>query len=131
MSIFITVPGTPVGKGRPRVTRHGTYTPQKTKDYESLIEWSWAKQSKVRIPDGTPIAIKILAFFPIPKSYPKKKACAAKGTPYMKKPDIDNIVKSVLDGLQGCAFKDDSQVYRISAVKFYSDNPRLKIEIEY
>lgn len=32
--IEFTIPCAAIGKGRPRVTRHGTYTPQKTRDYE-------------------------------------------------------------------------------------------------
>ena len=34
--IEFTIPCAAIGKGRPRVTRHGTYTPQKTRDYEQL-----------------------------------------------------------------------------------------------
>ena len=36
--IKLTIPGEPVAKGRPRVTRYGTYTPEKTKNYETLVK---------------------------------------------------------------------------------------------
>ena len=32
------IPGRPTGKGRPRVCRNVTYTPQKTRDYETLVK---------------------------------------------------------------------------------------------
>lgn len=48
----------------------------------------------------------------------------------IKKPDIDNILKSVFDGLNGIAFKDDTQIIRIQTEKFYSNEPRIDIEIK-
>lgn len=45
------------------------------------------------------------------------------------KPDLDNYIKSVLDGLNGLAFEDDNQIIRIDAIKLYSDHPRTEILI--
>jgi tetratricopeptide (TPR) repeat protein len=39
LSASFTVDGEPQGKARPRVTRHGTYTPVKTKEYEKAVQW--------------------------------------------------------------------------------------------
>lgn len=36
--MFFTIPGKPVGKERPRVTRKGAYTPQTTKAYEAAVK---------------------------------------------------------------------------------------------
>ena len=47
-----------------------------------------------------------------------------------KKKDLDNLVKFVLDSLNGLAYLDDGQVCSIKAAKFYtntSDNPRTEI----
>ena len=51
--------------------------------------------------------------------------------PHTKKPDIDNMIKYVLDALQGQNgyFVDDSQIIRIYAEKIYSDNPHTEIMI--
>ena len=48
-----------------------------------------------------------------------------------KKPDIDNLIKFVMDSLSGHNgfFLDDNQVYTIYAEKLYSDNPRTEILI--
>lgn len=44
-----------------------------------------------------------------------------------KKPDIDNVLKSVLDGLQGVAYKDDKNITSARISKRYSAEPRLEI----
>ena len=46
-----------------------------------------------------------------------------------KQPDIDNIMKIVLDALNGVAYHDDSQICKVNFMKMYSENPRLKILI--
>jgi Holliday junction resolvase RusA-like endonuclease len=47
-----------------------------------------------------------------------------------KKPDIDNVLKIVLDALNGVAYKDDSKVVSVSGKKIYSDEPKLVIEMK-
>jgi Holliday junction resolvase RusA-like endonuclease len=37
-----------------------------------------------------------------------------------KKPDIDNIAKTFLDGMNGVIFKDDTQVIDLHVKKVYS-----------
>lgn len=108
--IKFTVPGAPVGKGRPRVTRCGTFTPKKTRDYEEKVRRCWQTQSGVSFPAGTPILAKITAWFPIPKSTSKKRAAQMAGGYHIKRPDCDNIAKAILDSLNGCAYPDDSAV---------------------
>ena len=45
MNFEITIPGNPVAKGRPRVSKYGTYTPKKTADFESYVEYCWAAEA--------------------------------------------------------------------------------------
>ena len=45
------------------------------------------------------------------------------------KPDIDNVLKAVLDGLNKIAYSDDTQVIAGSFEKFYSDNPGVIVEV--
>lgn len=44
-----------------------------------------------------------------------------------KKPDLDNVLKSVLDGLQGVAYKDDKNITNARIRKRYGEEPRLEI----
>jgi Holliday junction resolvase RusA-like endonuclease len=48
---------------------------------------------------------------------------------HIKKPDTDNLLKAVLDGLNGIAWADDSQVIRVSASKEYSTEPYVYLYI--
>lgn len=47
-----------------------------------------------------------------------------------RKPDVDNVLKAVLDALNGVAYKDDSRVVHVAASKFYSNDPKIVIRIK-
>ena len=122
--ITIIVPGEPVGKGRPRMTRTGhAYTPAKTRAYERQVKECFKEQIISKTSDyqitQKPLFVTLRAFFAIPKSKPRPT----------KKPDLDNIIKT-LDALNGLAFYDDAQIVTIKAEKYYSTEPRLEITIE-
>lgn len=48
----------------------------------------------------------------------------------LTKPDIDNVIKVICDALNGIAYKDDTQIIKVTAEKFYSDEPKVIVEIE-
>ena len=126
---MIIIEGEPKGKQRPRFGQGHTYTPKETKDYERLIHDTWIWEKK-RTYHGY-VRVKIRAYFGIPKSYSKsvKLAMAEGDRRPAKRPDIDNIAKIILDGLNGAAFDDDAQVVEASIEKWYSDHPRVEIEV--
>ena len=133
MTIKITVPGDPVAKGRPRFTRTGrSYTPAKTEHYENLIRLAYELQHPDRQPAEGPVKISVMACFAIPTSWSQKKqtAAAKQEIPKISKPDLDNCLKAVFDGLNKVAWRDDSQIDEIHAWKSYSNKPRIEIEIE-
>ena len=137
MKIRFEVPGEPRGKGRPRFSNRGgyvrTYTPKETADYEKLIRDEYKKQcGDAYFPRGTPLDVRIVAYFGIPKRTSKKKAESMRNKEIrqLKKCDIDNIIKAILDAVNGVAYQDDIQVIDIQARKFYSDNPRVTVSIE-
>ena len=47
-----------------------------------------------------------------------------------KKPDVDNVAKIILDGLNCIAWDDDTQVVDLSVSKYYSEEPRVSVMIE-
>lgn len=126
-----TIPGEPVAKGRPRMTRQGrAYTPQKTVNYETLIKECFAVAYPDHQPLTGPLGLKIDAHFTIPASWSQKKQLAAQNYAILptKRPDVDNLIKC-MDALNGIAWRDDSQIVSVLANKFYSTRPRLEIEI--
>lgn len=128
--IKLIVPGEPVAKGRPRVTKWGTYTPEKTKNYETLVKELYFVKHKQTLLEGE-LKINIKAYFKIPKSASKKKRAemiSGKIRP-TKRPDIDNVIKSITDSLNGVAYDDDSQIVLVKAEKYWSEEPRVEIEL--
>lgn len=80
--IEFIIPAAAVGKGRPRVTSRGTYTPQKTKDYEAFAQACF-RRSRCRpyAVSAQPLKAEIVACFAVPKSYAKKRRAALLGKP--------------------------------------------------
>lgn len=123
--VYFFVPGKVQGKARPRFSsRSGTvYTPGRTKSYERQIAEAYAAQDGPCFEGAVMVVIE--AVFPIPKSWPRaKKAEAMAGKLPPGKPDIDNILKVVLDGLNGIAYEDDKQVVITQCKKVYADTTR-------
>jgi len=122
--VRFTVPGLPVPKARARVTRSGfAYTPKATVNAEAAVRYAYlgAVPGRPPIPAGVPIRLEIMAHFPVPASAPKAVRAAVyagAAIPMSVRPDIDNLVKTVLDALNGLAWADDGQVAQITARKF-------------
>lgn len=119
--ISFTVDGRPVPKGRPRVTRHGTYTPKSTQVFESEIRTAWLKCGERPFKDGEALDVMVNAYYPIPSGTTKSKRQKLHLAPYLKRGDIDNIIKAVLDALNGYAYKDDSTVFSVYGRKIYTE----------
>ena len=131
MTSHFIVPGRPIPKGRPRFMWHHIHSPQSTIDFEKLVADSWREQSGVTFEVGEPLRIIVTAYFEIPKSASKKQRAELLGAPHTKqRGDIDNIVKSVLDALNGAAFPDDSAVFSIVGEKFYAEEARTEVTIK-
>jgi len=120
-----------VAKARPRNGKYNNfYTPEKTKNYENLIKM--AASQIFNKPLDNPIELSIKFKLPRPKRLIWKKKPMIE-SPCDKRPDIDNLVKAVIDGLQGVAFIDDAQIWKISAEKVYhagDDKPETIIMIK-
>lgn len=135
MKYEFEVEGKIVGKERPRVNMYSgnVYTPTKTKDYETLIQQAflikYRKQPRI---EGR-LSVSIIAFFKIPTSTKKsdRELMINDVISPTKKPDVDNIAKVVLDGLNNFVFKDDNQVSKIFVEKKYTDDTeKIFISVE-
>lgn len=128
------VPSKIIGKGRPRLNGYtGTvYTPTRTKDYELLVEqYFMIKYPRYKTIEGR-AKVTIIAYFEVPKSTSKaqKEKMLLNTISPTKKPDIDNIVKIVLDAMNKFAFKDDTQITKLEIEKMYAEEEKIYIKIE-
>lgn len=134
MGLIFEVPGDPRGKGRPRFTKSGhTYTDSETRAYEEKIIAYYRKSfGGYRWPDEAFIRVKVIAHYQIPKRATKAAIASMQARKLFpsRKPDIDNVLKIVLDALNGVAYKDDSRVVSVEAEKVYSFEPKVVIEIQ-
>ena len=128
------VPGKVIGKGRPRLNSYTgvVYTPTKTKDYESLVEqYFLLKYPRFKTLEGR-IKVSIIAYFSIPKATKKSdiNEMLENNISPTKKPDIDNIVKAILDSMNKFAFKDDNQITKLEVEKKYAIEDKVYVKIE-
>ncbi|GMB10226.1 MAG: RusA family crossover junction endodeoxyribonuclease [Candidatus Improbicoccus devescovinae] len=136
MKIKFTVNGKPRGKERPRIClRQGkcfAYTPQKTSEYEENIRKSFRKNFKNKLFEkNIPLEAVITAFYPIPKGISKSKFSEMQNDEILptKKPDCDNVIKIILDALNGVCYEDDAQICNLKFEKHYSNMPSVRVEI--
>ena len=134
MKYEFEVPGAIKGKGRPRVNSYTgiVYTPTTTKDYEYLVEqYFLLKYPKFKSLEGR-VSVNIKATFSIPKSTKKQdvEKMLENSISPTKKPDIDNIVKIILDAMNKFAFKDDTQITKLSVEKVYGNEEKVEVIIE-
>ena len=134
MTYEFEVIGDIVGKERPRVNTYTNmvYTPTRTKDYEKLIQQYFLIKYPNHEMLTNRISVEIIAYMKIPKNTSKKKEKEMLDgiiSP-TKKPDIDNIAKSILDALNKFVFKDDNQVSKITVEKKYGQVEKVYVKIE-
>jgi len=131
--IEFTVDAAPVAKGRPRFSGRGgfvrTYTPKATTDWEVLVKQAATRAMGSSKPLEGAVRLSIRFWLPIPASWSKKRSEAAKQglEHHIKKPDVDNFAKAVMDACNEVLYMDDSQVIDLHTSKYYSDWPRVEI----
>lgn len=132
--LCFTVYGKPHGKGRPRHSKSGAvYTPKETKDYEAQIGWRAKKNMGATDKQLTILPISLIVDIyvtPLTKMKKADKETALAGfiLPVCT-PDVDNILKSIMDGLNGIVYEDDKQVVHASVSKQYAPEPKVEVTI--
>jgi Holliday junction resolvase RusA-like endonuclease len=136
--IKFTVYGKPQPQGSTRGFVYNTYNPRTNQmqaraaiTSDNAANKPWRQQVTQMaaiaakgelIPRGTPVSIWLIFYFDPPKSL-KKSASRLKTT----KPDIDKLIRSVLDALTGTIFEDDSQVAVCRMQKCFAQPERLEV----
>ncbi|MCK5671176.1 RusA family crossover junction endodeoxyribonuclease [Candidatus Bathyarchaeota archaeon] len=126
MRVSFTVTGNPVPKARARTVRKGgrtwSFTPKKVAAWEKVVKAEAAKHFDA--PFNGPVALALAFYMKRPKSRKKDNYV-------MTTPDLDNLEKAFLDGLNGVAYDDDKQVVVKNAVKKYviTGEPRVEVVV--
>lgn len=133
--VAFTVPGKPVGKGRPRAARRGQhiqlYTPEKTVSYESTVALV-AMQAMAGQPLIIgPVEVVMRMVLPIPASWSNRKKDHAVDGIVMPttRPDMDNVVKGIFDAINGVVWNDDTQVVDLHVKKRYGLTPCVNVMV--
>jgi len=128
----------PVAQGRPRFSNRGkfvrAYDPKKSRDYKQYLRAIAQEVYKER-PDFVPfdeaLILLVNVYRSIPKSFTKKRqemALSGSLRP-ITKPDTDNYIKGVKDACNGVLWRDDSIIVSEFCNKFYSDQPRIEMQV--
>lgn len=132
--VVITLLGEPQGKGRPRIGRgaHGrpmAFTPAATRSYEGALRLAATQAMQGRVPLEGAVLVEMIATFPVPASWSKKKRAAALARDLLPtcKPDVDNLLKT-LDALNEVVWRDDKQIVRALVWKNYGEQPGVVIK---
>lgn len=135
-NVSMTLPFEPVPKGRPRfkvMCNHvQAFTPPKTKAFENSVGYYYKGASNsYMFEQGVPITVSIEFGMAVPASYSKKRRGEMLDGVILHtvKPDVDNLVKAILDGLNGIAFHDDAQITALHVSKRYVQSPHIYINI--
>jgi len=133
--IHFKVEGDPRGKGRPRFGRFGkftrVYTDKQTQDYENLIKSLAAEAMGSTDPLETPVCVFLYIRHAVPQSYSKKRteACLSGLERPTKKPDWDNVSKSICDSMNGIVYKDDTQIVDAHVTKVYASEAGVDVMV--
>jgi Holliday junction resolvase RusA-like endonuclease len=132
MNYTFLIPGEPVAKGRPRFARVGkfvrTFTPQKSARFEDRVRLC-AINAGVK-PIAGPVRLEVFCYWPT-KGAPRKRD-PWPVTYKITRPDADNVLKAICDGLSGTGFLDDAQVAEARITKMHAAQgspPCVRVEI--
>jgi Holliday junction resolvase RusA-like endonuclease len=106
-------------------------TPKKSSSFENLVQTSFSVAHGAVTPTELGVEMIICAYFLPPKATPKYRQKEIQETEviYIKRPDMDNLIKSVFDGLNEVAYQDDKLIHTLTVKKRYSYRPRTEITV--
>lgn len=103
-----------------------SFTTKKYNDFKKEIK-KQIKEQGVEEKFANACSLKIEVFYPIPKSFKKSVREQMIYSPKISTPDVDNLAKSILDGLAGVLFEDDKLITNLQVNKLYGELEQKEI----
>jgi len=128
--IKFEIPGIPVPFARARSNGSRRFNPKKQADNQRDIEHTALiamRAARLFAPITGVIAVNMLFEYEYPASWSGIKRLA--NTHKTSRPDIDNLVKQICDGMTGVVYEDDAQVSEILAKKTYGTASRTTVVV--
>lgn len=128
----MTIPGRPEAKGSLRVGKHGQLfsANPRLKAWQQRVAIAVAAQRGSKPLLEGPVALVADFCFDRPPSHFTKTGNLRKGAPLAPgRPDLDKLVRGLLDGLTGVLFKDDAQVCELDVAKRYYPTPGVLLYV--
>lgn len=122
--MLIKIPGKPIPLQRARRGKNFFYDPQFVVK-KNILEYLKLDME----PFEDILEVDFNFFFEIPQSWSKKKKAAKLNTPHDQTPDLDNIIKFILDLFNGIVWKDDKIIFKINAEKLWSEKSQTIVDI--
>ena len=133
VEVCFVVPGRPVPKARPRFGTGGrVFTPSVTLAAERAVaSAAWRVWPREAAFSDCPCEIEALFTYAVPASWSKRRRLAALAgeVPMVAGADIDNLLKLVLDGLNGGPITDDSRVVAVAGRKAYGPEDQTRVVV--
>jgi Holliday junction resolvase RusA-like endonuclease len=138
LNIFFEIPGNIQAQERPKFSTQNGHAravdPIKSRDFKHFVKMVAAEHAPAALIE-TEIRLFVDIYRPMPKAISdskKKRADAISGVLRpTKKPDLDNLVKGIKDGLSKVIWRDDAQIVEMTVRKFYSENPKAVVKIDW
>jgi len=124
--VSFKVHGNPVPQGRPRIIKKGQHygakDPDTSRVYKDRLRLLAHEHRQEPLLEG-PLFLRLTFEVLKPKSARKRDVWRH------KKPDLDNLVKAVMDAMVGVMYRDDAQIVGLESYKLYSASPGVTLEL--
>lgn len=91
-----------------------------TEPWAMRVGWSARQAMRAQAPIAGPVSVRLHFYLPRPKRMKRE-------LPHVK-PDVDKLIRAVLDALTGIVWVDDGQVVQVTGQKVYADPPGVGME---
>ncbi|HRU09756.1 MAG TPA: RusA family crossover junction endodeoxyribonuclease [Thermoanaerobaculia bacterium] len=141
-TLTFAIPGTPIPQARSRhrvvKLRNGAtfaqqYDPAESRIWKATVAEFAARAMAGQRPIEGPVSVELVFMFLPTASWSKRKLAELRTAGELArpvKPDLDNLIKGVVDGMKGIVFRDDGQIWSYGhSRKVYGLHAEVRIRV--